>query len=197
MNRTKVFISTSGDESEGYLFADGFIKEIKYSNQLMDTTFDINPTIIEQYAEIVFRDKNHTIYDLVVNGTLTNDLKVFVYVDNILYQTYLTSSWDVQAQSSTITLHCNDETKKLENKQTQLINVQNRTLKQLVQYGFTWAGYSWQSETADVDSVLSSIVIPDSYVVYQDILTYLNKLCLVGFLRIFWNKNKFIVARCF
>ena len=197
MNRVTVFISTDGTESNGYLFGDGYIKSIKYSNQLMDTTFDINPTVIEQYAEVVFRDKDKTILNLVVDGTLTKDLKVFVYVDNILYQTYLTSSWDVQAQNSTITLHCNDETKKLENIQTQLVDVGSRTLKQLLQLGFTWSGYSWDCENNDIDTLISSIVIADSYVKFQDLLTYFKKLCLVGFLRIYWNKDKFIVARCF
>lgn len=197
MHRVTVFISTDGTEANGYLFSDDYIKNVKFSNQLMDTSFDITPTVIEQYAQITFKDKNKTILNLVVAGTLTKDLKVFIYINNALYNTYLTSTWDIQAQSSTITLNCNDETKKLENMQTQLVSVQSQTLKSLIQQGFTWAGYAWQSETQDIDTLLSSIVIQDSYTTYQDLLTYFKKLCLVGFLRIFWNKDKFIIARCF
>lgn len=197
MNSVKIFISTDGTEQNGYAFGDNYIKDIKFSRQLMDTTFNINPTVIEQYAEITFKDKSNYIFNLVKKKILFNDMKVFLYINGILTDTYLTSSWDIQLQSSSIALHCNDLTKRLENIQTQLVNVATRTLYQLIDIGFGFSTFSWEAKDAETLNILNNTIIPDSYVQYQDLLTYLKKLCIVGFLRIYWKKDRFIVARCY
>lgn len=196
MNRVKIFVSTSGDTSQGYEFTDNNFKSIKFSNQLMDTSFDINPTVIEQYAEITFKDKGGVITNLVKTGVLDSDLKVYIHIDNVLTYTYLTSTWDIQAQDTTVVLHCNDPTKKLENKQTQLVEPADKTLAELIALAFTWADYPYEYESSETYSIANNIQLEQTYVAYQDLLTFINKLCVVGFFRIYWKKNKFIIARC-
>lgn len=196
MDRVKIFVSTSGDTSQGYTFTDNNFKSLKFSNQLMDTSFDINPTMIEQYAEIVLKDKNGAITNLVRDGILDRDLKVYVYINNVLTYTYLTSTWDIQAQDTTVKLHCNDPVKKFENKQTQQVAPSNKTLAQLIDLAFTWAGYDYEYQSSDVSSIASSIQLSSTFVLYQDLLTFIKKLCVVGFFRIYWKKDKFIIARC-
>lgn len=196
MDNIKLFISTSGDESQGYTFTDNNFKSIKFSNQLMDTTFDINPTVIEQYADVVFKDKGGVISSLVKNGVLEKDLKVYVYINDVLMYTYLTSSWELQAQDTTVTLHCNDPVKKLENKQTQLVEPADKTLAELVDLAFSWSDYDYDYESASISSIANDIQLEQAYVSYQDLLTFINKLCVAGFFRIYWKKDKFIIARC-
>lgn len=196
MDSIRVFISTSGDESQGYTFTENNFKSVKFSNQLMDMSFDINPTVIEQYAEIKFKDKDGTIVQLLQEGILDKDLKVYVYINDVWTYTYLTSTWEVQAQDTTVTLHCNDPVKKLENKQTQLINVSTRTLAQLFSIVFNWTGYNYAYENQDIETIATHLTLDMVYIPYQDVLTCLNKLCVVGFLRIYWKKDKFIIARC-
>lgn len=196
MHSVKVFISTDGTEENGYLFTDNNIKSIKFSHQLMDTSFDITPGVIEQYADIVIKDKEKSVRALVMNGTLGKDMKVFVYIDNVVYQTYYTSTWDVQAQTSTVTLHCNDPCKKLENVQIASEGIKDYVLWTLFSKAFTAAGYSWTYANVEVNNILIQTICGNTYLQYQDALTLLRKLCLVGFFRVFWNKDKFIIARC-
>lgn len=197
MHKVTIFISTDGTELNGYSFDDYYIKSIKFSNQLMDTSFNINPCVIEQYAQVTFKDKNNYIFNLIKTGQLLADMKVFVYFDGVLKYTYWTSTWDIQLESTTIILNCNDPVKKLENIQTQLVNVSSRTLYNLFNIGFSLTPYSWIYADGDVGTLLYSTVVADSYISYQDLLSYLNKLCLVGFLRVYWHKDKFVVARCY
>lgn len=197
MNSVKIFISIDGTENNGYAFGDNYIKEMKFSNQLMDTSFNINPTVIEQYAEITLKDKHKFIFNLFRSGQLMSDMKVFVYFNNTLKFTYLTSTWDVQIQSSSIVLHCNDPVKKLENIQTQLVSVADRTLNTLLDIGFSLTEYNWTFQDVETQTFAMNTWIKDSYVTYQDLLTYFKKLCLVGFLRIYWRKNTFVIARCY
>lgn len=196
MDKIKVFISTSGDESQGYTFTENNFKSIKFSNQLMDTSFDINPSVIEQYAEIVFKDKDGTITELVKSGILTKYLKVYVYINNVWTYTYLTSTWDIQAQNTTVTLHCNDPVKKLENIQMNAEYIGDAYLYQLITKAFNAAGYSFYVPDINVSLIITRIYMRDTYIKCQDILTFLNKLCCVGFLRIYWKKNRFVIERC-
>lgn len=180
-----------------YKFTDNNFKSIKFSNQLLDTSFDINPTAIEQYATIVFKDKNGTISKLVADGKLGNDMEVWIYVDENHDFMYLTSSWEVQAQSTTITLQCNDPLKTLENKQTQLLELSSaRTLKELFDYAFQWAGYSYDFIDDETKYIAENTYLFDNYVQYMDLLTFIKKLCVVAFFRVYWHKDKFIIAGC-
>lgn len=193
----KILITIYDPENkETYKFTDNNFKSIKFSNQLLDTSFDINPTVIEQYATIVFKDKDNKISDLVVAGKLREDMEVWIYINDELNFMFLTSSWSLQAQSTSVTLQCNDPSKKLENKQTDLKEPTDVTLKELLDYAFSFSGYTYEFQDIEVREVVENIKIQSNYITYQDLLTLLKKLCVVGFLRIYWKKNRFIVARC-
>lgn len=193
----KILIKIYDSETENtYQFTDNNFKSIKFSNQLLDTSFDINPTVIEQYATIVFKDKDNKISDLVTAGKLRSDMEVQIYIDGELCFTYLTSSWTLQAQSTSVTLQCNDPSKKLENKQTDLKEPADVTLKELLDYAFSFSGYTYEFQDYKTQELTQNINIQSNYITYQDLLTLLKKLCVVGFLRIYWKKNRFVVARC-
>lgn len=195
MNKINIFISTDGTEYNGYDFDDNYIKDARFADQIMDTSFNVNPCVIEQYAEFTFKDKNNLIRNLVTTGQLTKDMVVYVYIDDRIFNTYLTSVWDLKLQSTTVKLSCNDPVKKLENIQTQLINVGDYTLQDLLYLAFSWTPYSvsYERETYDL---CANTLIKDTYIEYQDVLSFLNKLCLVQFLRIMWRIDRFVVERC-
>lgn len=193
----KILITIYDPETKDtYTFTDNNFKSIKFSNQLLDTSFDINPTVIEQYATIVFKDKDSRISDLVIAGKLRSDMEVWVHINDELDFMYLTSSWSLQAQSTSVTLQCNDPSKKLENKQTDLKEPADVTLKELLDYAFSFSGYSYEFQDYKTQELTQNINIESNYITYQDLLTLLKKLCVVGFLRIYWKRNRFIVARC-
>lgn len=197
MNNIKIKINTSDGASTICTFTENDFKSLKFSEQLMDTSFDINPTVIEQYAEIELKDKGGVISSLVASGVLSKDLKVWISIDNVAIQTYLTSSWDVQIQNTTVKLCCNDPVKKIENKQTKLIEPDDYTLDYFLTQAFSWLGYNFEYETNEIRTIAQSIILKDAYVPYMDLLTFIKKLCITGFFRIYWYINKFIIARCF
>lgn len=194
MDNVKVFISVDGTESNGYEFTSNNFKKVKFASQAFDTTYDINPCVVEQYAEIVFKDKNNFIRNLVKEGQLSKDMWVFVYVNNVLLNTYLTSSWDIQAQDTTITLHCNDPVKKLENTLVEPLGIAMRTFSSLLSYAFSFTQYRCTYD--DLGFVGGNLIVYNSYIELQTVLEFLNKLCILGFIRIYWHINTFKVMRC-
>ena len=197
MNQIKITIFTPGNVPDSYTFGENYIKEIKFSKQLMDTSFDINPSIIEQYAEIVLKDKGGVISNLIVSGVLNKGLVLRVYIDDVFIQSYLTASWDIQAQDTTIKLYCDDLVKKLENKQTMPVEPNNFSLYQLFAKAFEWAGMSYVYESSSISDIAQQIILYDTYVPYTDLLTFIKKLCVTGFFRIYWDKTHFVIARCY
>lgn len=192
----KIFISTSGDTSQGYTYTDNDFKSVKFSDQISDTSFDITPTVIEQYADIVFKDKTGDITEKVISGVFNKYLKVFVYINNVWKYTYITSTWDIQVKDKTVTLHCNDPVKLLENKQTQLVEPADKTLADMFAYAQAWSGYPIHYGDGETIDICQRTVLKNTYVPYMNLLDFIKKLCVTGFIRFYWNKNRFVIARC-
>lgn len=196
MNRVRVIMKDNN--TTVFTFNDDKIKSIKFSNQLMDTTFNINPCVIEQYADITIKDVDGTIFDDlgIVDSYIRKYIEVEVYIDDTLFNKYLTSTWEVKIQDSTIVIHCTDQTKNLENYQTQLINVGTYTLDDLIDDAFDCTPYNYSYENSDVQYLCEHLYIANTYIPYQKVIDFLNQLCLVSFVRIYWHIDQFIIARC-
>ena len=178
-------------------FSDRYIQSVTFASQLMDTSFNITPAVVEQYARLVLIDRSGIITNIAESADMAKDLKVMLYIDNVLKYTYLTSIWDIQAESSKITLECNDPSKKLANCQISATGISSRSLYELFQIAFTFTGYTFEAIDNETEAYLHSMIVKNSFTILQTSLELINKLCVVGFLRVFWDKNIFKIARCY
>ena len=178
-------------------FTDRNIQSLTFASQLLDTSFNINPTVIEQYAKVSLIDRDELIANLASGANLAKDLKVMLYVDDILKYTYLTSVWKIKANNSQIDLECNDPSKKLENQQISALSISDRSLEGLLNIVFTFTGYTYEAIDEDTRIYISNFIIKNSFVTITTSLDLLKKLCVVGFLRVYWDKNIFKIARCY
>lgn len=196
MNSVKVLIAYN--DNNIFTLNDSNIKSIKFSNQLMDTSFNINPCVIEQYAEIVVKDVDGSIFGSLnsLQPEIKNYIKVTVYINSTVYNTYLASTWECALQSSTVTIHCNDQTKNLANYQTELMDVSNMTLYQLFNKAFSFTPYECRWNDASLLDEMSFMKVDSTYIPYQTVYDLLNKLCLVAFVRVRWSKGYFYIERC-
>ena len=196
MNNVSIIIKDDGITR--FAFNDSKVKSIKFSNQLMDTSFNINPCVIEQYAEITIKDTDGLVFSNLnaLDSYIKKYMDVEVYINDTLFNVYLTSTWEVKIQNSVVTIHCIDATKNLENYQTQLIDVSTQTLDGLIKKAFDCTPYNYSYETSDIRELCENIHIEDTYIQYQKVYDFLNQLCLVAFVRIYWHIDKFVIARC-
>ena len=194
MHQVKVKLKNAN--SVIFTFDDSKIISLKFSNQVMDDTFNMNPCVIEQYADITIKDYDKNIRNSIQHNYVHTYLDVEVYIDDVLFNTYITSTWDIKLQSSNVAIHCIDAVKQLENYQTELVDVGTYSLGWLLNNAFAHTPYNYTFEDLDLQHECFNIMIYNTYIQYQNIYELLNKLCLVNFLRIYWNKDTFVIARC-
>lgn len=179
------------------VYTDNIIKKFRCSEQLLDTTFNINPCVITQYAEIVFKDKYGEFKKLANADALGDNLNVDIYIDNNLIGTYVTDEWSVQAHNTEVTLNCVDPSNVFDRIEVPRLPVQKRTLGDLLQIGFGCATVSWRYIDTETEQYCTSIVQHDSWLAATTLATYFKMVCMLGLIRIYWHINHFIVARCY
>lgn len=188
---TKIMFTFTGS------YNDNIIKNFKCSEQLMDTIFNINPTVIEQYAEITFKDKYKEFKRLAKEELLSDNSEVDIYLGDELIGTYLTESWDLQGSNTSVSLNCNDPSKAFDNSYIKELKMEDRTLHKLLSIGFAVDKLNWKYIDKDTQQYCEEFVAHNSWVYESTLREYFKKVCLIGLLRIYWFKDTFIVARCY
>lgn len=193
-------------------YTDNELESFKCSEQLLDQRFQIKPGIIEQYADINFKDRFGELQDLAVQGFLMDNLTVSVYaIDDtkedpnnpgqplyILQGTYKTDTWDVTGTSNEVKLSCKDVTRSFETVQVRSVDIATRNVDDLLKLCF---GYfpqvTWAYIDKDTENYCKSIVTPNSWLYADTLENTLQKVCNLGMLRCYWFTDSIIVARCY
>lgn len=193
-------------------YTDNELESFKCSEQLLDSRFQIKPGVIEQYADISFKDRYGELQDLAVQGFLMDNLTVSIYAiddqkedpDNpgqpmyILQGIYKTDTWDVTGTSNSVKLSCKDITRSFETVQVRSVDIQTRNVHEMLALCF---GYfpeiSWTYIDTDTENYCKSIVTPNSWLYASTLEDTLQKVCNLGMLRCYWFTDRIIVARCY
>lgn len=178
-------------------YNDNIIKQFKNSEQLMDTIFNINPTVLEQYAEITFKDKYGEFKQFAKEGLLSDNSEIDIYINDDLVGTYLSESWNLRGGDSTVKLNCNDPSKSFDYSYVKELVVKDRTLHELLELGFDIDKSNWKYIDDDTAQYCKNFVAHNSWVYESTLREYFKKVCLIGLLRIYWYKDTFIIARCY
>lgn len=171
------------------------------SETLFDSQMNIEPGICEQYADVRIYDRDGQLHQLAHAGKLDEDYIVTIYAidtETHIIGTYRVKDWDIPATSSVIGVICNDMTHTFKNINVPSVPVLTRTVDDMLSMAFDLLnGVDWQYIDSDTQNYCQHIETPDCWFYSSNLLTLLNKICTLGFLRIFWYIDKFIVARCY
>lgn len=178
-------------------YTDDIIKDFKCSEQLLDTTFRINPGVLQQYAEISFKDKYGEFKDLAKRELLNDNLFVKIYINDTLVGTYMTESWDIKANNTNVSLNCTDPCRLLDYINVTRVPVASRTVDDLLNMAFSYTEYTFEYLDSDVEELCKKITNGTSWIYPSSLTDFLKKVCLLGMIRIYWYKDKFMVARCY
>lgn len=179
------------------VYDDNIVTEMKCSESLMDTSFNISPTILEQYAELKFKDKYNEFKDLANAEMLNDNLDVNIYIDDILIGSYITDAWEITSTSNNVSLSCVDVSNIFDHIYVTLQNVADRNIDDLLSIAFGYTNKVYGYIDSDTEKYCKSIIVPNSWYKVSTLRDFLIKICVLGLLRMYWYKDKFIVARCY
>lgn len=178
-------------------YDDDIIKNFKCSEQLLDTTFNINPNVLQQYAEIVFKDKYGEFKTLAKSELLNDNLLIKIYIGEQLVGTYLTESWNITASDTNVSLNCTDPSRLFDYINISKIPVQHRNVDDLLNLAFSYTDYTFAYLDKEIETLCKQVISPDSWTYVTSLSDFIQKICLLGMIRIYWYIDKFIVARCY
>lgn len=187
---------------QSLVFTGKDIESCEWSEASFDAQMTITPGIVEQYADIVIYDRDGNLHNYAQdNDSGSSEHKVTVHShdgdQSILQGAYIITSWDIPGDSSKIKLLCSDLSPSLDKINIKSFPVANRTVDDMLTFLFVRAGnLPWKYQNSDISSECKSIATPDSWFVPCTLLQLLNKICVLGLLRIYWDTNSFVVARC-
>jgi hypothetical protein len=181
------------------VYNDSYIEDIRCSENLTNSSIDIEPGICEQYAEITLYDRDGDIHDRASSGTLAKKQKVEILIeDGESIGTYFTTEWNVPGESSSITITCSDPSTTFGDIQIESAGIKTRTVDDLLTLTFEQIkSVVWQYIDTDTQAYCESIRVPNSWYYASSAKSTLNKICSLGMLRIYWYIDRFIVARCY
>ena len=184
-------------------FAGDTLIEFECSENAYDTSMNLLPGICEQYADVKVYDAANTLHDLALRNMLDRDCQVTIRVQDdksgeyTVIGTYVVNEWDIDANSSEVTILCRDKSYLFEKIDIQRTTVNTRTLNDFIHILFEQArGMSWKYADEDTRQRCLDIEIVSSWYRKSDLRTMLDKICAVGLLRIYWYLDTFIIARC-
>lgn len=184
------------------VFVGSDLKSVACSENTLDEQMSLSPGIIAQYADISLYDRQGFIHRLAEEGALLQEADVAVEAvddDGTTHAlgTYLVSTWDVPATSSTVSVDCTDVTATLERLDVPQQPVEDRTLHDMLTLLFQYIrNASWMYYDDETEKYCKRIMTPDSWFKAESVYVLLNKICSLGMLRIYWQVNTYVVARC-
>ena len=194
---------TSISTTRTVMFTGSSIIDFECSENSYDTQMRLSPGICEQYADIKLYDTGNILHALAAQGELSKDCQVTIEADAdnsgnyVAIGKYLANKWNIEADSSEVTLLCTDRSKLFNKIEIQRSVVANRTLHDLITILFKQArGMTWKYADSSVRARCEGIYIPNNWHLKSDLYTMLKKICDVGLLRMYWYLDTFIITRC-
>lgn len=171
------------------------------SETLFDSQMNIAPGICEQYADIRIYDRNNLLHQLAYIDKLNDDYTVTIYAidtEKYVIGSYSVKDWDISSTNSVIGVICDDMSRIFKSINVPSIPLLTRTVDDMLSMAFDQLkGVNWEYIDKDTQIYCQHITTPDNWFYSSDLLSLLNKICTLGFLRIYWYIDKFIVARCY
>ena len=177
------------------------VKSVSCSHNTTEDAMKPSTGIIQQFADIDLRDTNQELSVMLVYGLLKESLDVKVSVldddgNEHLVNTYLTDKWKFDAASDKVTLSCKDLSSRLDAIPFPALPVQDRSLYDLLQ-ALSGAGngsfpISIPEELVDY---CNNLLVPNSWMKDSSLLEAAEKVCVLGFIRLYWSGEAFTVMR--
>lgn len=178
--------------------------DVRCSENAFDSQLNINPGIVEQYADVSIYDRDQLIHQFAQAELLKENQQVTILsiddennTSEILGK-YRVDEWQVEATSSIVKINCTDPSSTFENIYIPSAPVKTRTVDSLLSFLFGYIqNYTFTYIDSATQTACENIKIPSSWCLKGNVLEVLRKICEVGQLRIYWFINVFIVARCY
>lgn len=174
----------------------------EYSSNGMDAELSMNPGVCEQNATVKFYDYSKVVEQRFRSGENTDStitINVLDNSDNIIESRfYYSSYYDIDNDNDIVTINCIDNTKILKEISVSKSLIQTRTADDLLKTFFNYlpTETTWEYYDNDTKTRCQSIVVPNSWYREGTLEEFLNKICVLGLLRIFCVSNTFYVMRC-
>lgn len=177
------------------------LNELVLSDNARETQLRISPGVITQYLDGVLYDRYGILRSLATQNLLLKGAKTYVRAIDAdqVYSLgiFHTTDWNVKSDSSEVTVTGADPSVTFENIQVSALNVQSRTLHELLQIAFKSANVTWMYEDDSLSTRCKNCIIPDSWHQECTLKEFLHDVCVLGMLNVHWSLSTFVVGRCY
>ena len=178
------------------------IIDFKCSENIYDEKLKIQPGIIEQYADLAIYDRYNLLHNLARRGLLSRD-KSYEVVCSVTDQaenthvlgSYIAYTFEVVNDRTEVVIICNDYVDCLKSIYIKDTDVQKRSLHDMLVLVFSYVPFiSWRYYDQRTQAECQSMCTPNHFFrKNRSVYDILVSICNAGFLRIYQNKNTFIV----
>lgn len=178
------------------------ITKMLCSENLFDSALHIRPGICEQYATIDVYDRYGVLHSMYIREELTKKNEVSIYaIDDAEQKTYLLGSYmiasaDAECDNNIVTIECEDNSRIFEEINVPALPVQDRTCDKMLSILFETVNKPWKYIDNETANLCKSIKTPNSWSESSSAAVLLEKICILGMLRVYWYIDTFVVARC-
>lgn len=192
-------------------FEGSAIESVECSEQAWNSSFKIATGVMQQYADIVFRDTGGLLQGLSDVGLLTKFMPLSIYVQRRgewkFLGTYISDVWSVDRVEDRVSVSCNDYTRNIPNYTVDVIGTDisvKRFLEiledqmpeiEMVAKPDEEIRDVLNGEVITMENYLESCICKDVYFQSVDADTVLTELCDRWLLRIYWQADlqKYVV----
>lgn len=186
----------------------------KHSEQLFNTDYSFSPGLLQQYADIVFKDKDNIFSLLAAQDMLVENLDVAIdlqlrghdpdptawysFYSNYLH--FITREWNISLENKNVSLSCKDATELFADIQAPYLTNLPSTLYDLLLDLFVNTIHQNLSIDYDTSTWMQSIKLDTTQPLQpSSISDRIQQICNAGLLTIFWQASMgtFTVRRCF
>ena len=192
-------------------FMGSAVESVECSEQAWNSSFQVSAGVMQQYADITFRDHAGVLASLSDAGQLTSFMPLDVYVEHKkewkFLGTYISDIWSVDRVEDRVSVSCNDYTRNIPNYTVDVIGA-NMSVKQfldllgtqmpeieIVAKPNTEIKNVMTGETISLETYLENCICGDVYFQGEDADVVLEDLCDRWLLRAYWQADlkKYVV----
>ena len=180
------------------------IVSITSSENMTDANVSYLPGVCEQYANVVLYDRNNALHERAMqNKSMDGILSIYMFNTSIvdpapvLVDSFDISDCKIESDNSDVEINCRDRTYVLDNLYVPEAENAGRTIHTLLSNVFdTIPNASWEYQDVETRVRCQTIFIQNSWYKSGVLRALLNKICVVGMLRIYYKKGVYYVGRC-
>ena len=179
----------------------GSIKDIDYGTNTRDQNMSLTFGVIEQNVTIKFYDRNKVVYGLFERKQDTKaTLVIREYEDGELVDTddYKVSDIEINEEGDQVTVRGVDATSILDTIDIGKNLIEDRSVHDLLTIFFSKLPetYTWDYFDDETSKMCHDIVAYSNWYRDDTLRNFLDKVCVLGLLRIYYKNGVFHVTRC-